>query len=220
MSKVKAWHFLPDDGKLRYGDSRTPEVGEWLTCSPGELELCYNGMHASKDILDALSYAPGSTICRVELRGEVIQGDNKLVARERKILWKLDATETLRKFARMCALDVVHLWDAPEVVIRYLKTGEESIREAAADAARAAARAAYAADARAYAADAAAWATALDAAPDAVWAAVYAAYAARAAARADDAAAWAPAREKQSRRLTRMFREQHRREVADANAER
>ena len=71
--------------------------------------------------------------------------------------------EDLRTFARECALDVVYLWDAPEVVLRYLTTGEE--REEAYDAAKDAARGA-------------AWG-AHAAARDAAWAA--ATYAARAA---------------------------------------
>ena len=104
------------------------------------------------------------------------------------LIYCLDTESLLREFARECALDVVHLWDAPEIVIRYLKTGDESIREdasvaarnaarnAASDAARAAANAAAnaaaaSAAARA-AASAAAWAAAWTAAGGAAWAAV------------------------------------------------
>ena len=48
-------------------------------------------------------------------------------------------TETLRYFARMQALSVIHLYDdPPDVVLDYLMTGDESIRHAAWDAARAA----------------------------------------------------------------------------------
>jgi hypothetical protein len=43
--------------------------------------------------------------------------------------------ETLREFARWCALQVVHLWDAPEIVIEYLQTGDEELMVAAAYAA-------------------------------------------------------------------------------------
>lgn len=38
--------------------------------------------------------------------------------------------------ATRAALDVVHLWDAPDVVVKYLRTGDEQIRDAAWDAAR------------------------------------------------------------------------------------
>ena len=49
----------------------------------------------------------------------------------------------LRKFARLCALDVIDCWDAPDVVIEYLKTGDEFIRNAARDAVWAASDAAW-----------------------------------------------------------------------------
>ena len=41
----------------------------------------------------------------------------------------LDCSDILPRFARWCALDVADIWDAPEVVREYLKTGDESIRE-------------------------------------------------------------------------------------------
>ena len=131
---VRAWHFLPADRRCRY-DGRAVVAGEWLAAS-GELALCQNGMHASRRALDALQYAPGPIVCRVELRGDVIEGTDKLVARERRVVWVGNATPQLRKFARLCALDVVHLWDCPPIVLRYLKTGDEQIRGAARDAAR------------------------------------------------------------------------------------
>jgi hypothetical protein len=36
-----------------------------------------------------------------------------------------------RTWARWCALQVIGLWDAPEIVRRYLETGNETIRSAA-----------------------------------------------------------------------------------------
>ena len=91
-------------------------------------------------------------------------------------LWCLrasDATEfEMRRFARLAALDVAHLWDMPAIVREYLETGDDTKRAAA---------------------GAAAWGAALDAALDAAWAA---ALAARNAARAAEAAeaAWDAAR--------------------------
>ena len=81
----------------------------------------------------------------VEIDGELVtHGDppDKVVGRRRKILASIDATDLLREFARWCALQVIHLWECPDVVRRYLETGDESIRAAAWDAAWAAARAA------------------------------------------------------------------------------
>jgi hypothetical protein len=63
----------------------------------------------------------------------------------------------LREFARWCALQVIHMWNAPDVVREYLETGNEELRAAAGTAARAAARDAARTAARAAARDAA-WA--------------------------------------------------------------
>jgi len=49
-------------------------------------------------------------------------------------LWvgiKMLTLEQQREFACWCALSVIHLWDAPKVVIQYLETQDESIRDAA-----------------------------------------------------------------------------------------
>ena len=174
-----AWHFatVAPDGSFVTAHGGLPVVvGETLECS-GPLELCQSGLHASKSALAALGYAQGSVLCRVELGGEMYQDADKHVARRRTAVWAYDASDVLRAFARRCALDVVHLWDAPDVVILYLKTGHEDLRAAARGAARAAARAAAwdAGGAAAWAAwdaaRAAAWAAARDAARDAAQAA-------------------------------------------------
>lgn len=181
---IKAWHWTSET--LRDG-SPIPPVGEWVK-HEGEVVLCASGYHGSRRILDALKYAPGPFVHRVEMRGDIFEEKDKMVARERRILWSLDGTDILHSFARRCALDTVHLWEAPEIVIQYLKTGRKDIRAAAWDVAWAAAEAARAA----------AWA----AAGAAAWAAAEAA--AGAAAGAAGAAAGAAEREKQNRRLTSM----------------
>jgi len=130
---MKAWFFSNTDSRLRYDDGRKIKAGVMHTFD-GEPIMCEQGLHASVNILDALSYAPGPVVWRVNLSGEIVKGDDKCVATKREYLWGYDATDVLRKFARMCALDVIHLWDAPDVVVRYIKTGDESIRAAARDA--------------------------------------------------------------------------------------
>ena len=133
------WHFTND--KLRDG-SPIPPVGKWISVK-GPLELCAHGLHFSKQPFDALQYAPGPLLHRVEVRGEILHGEDKGCASERRIVQSMDATELLRYFARMQALSVVHLWDVPEVVLDYLMTGDEAIRDAARDAASAARAAAW-----------------------------------------------------------------------------
>jgi hypothetical protein len=186
QTPIKAYHFFGDT--LRDG-SPVPPDGEWQRVDPDRIELCSHGLHASLDPFDALQYAPGPNLAIVELSGRVVQGDDNLVASERRIIARLDATDLLRTFARQCALDVIDLWDAPAVVRQYLETGDESLRKAAGasawdatrasawdaawEAAREAARAAAWEAARAAAWEAA-WDAAWDAARDAAWEAAWA----------------------------------------------
>jgi hypothetical protein len=159
---MKAWHFVGET--LRDGRP-VPADGEWLE-HDGELVMCKSGLHASVRLIDALKYAPGATICRVELDGEIVEDDDKVVAMRRRIVWRVDGDGLLREFARWCALQVIHLWNAPDVVREYLETGNEDLRAAA---------------------WAAAWDAAWDAAGDAAW---------DAAGAAAGAAAWGAANER------------------------
>src|ERR1019366_4582903 len=196
-----------------------PAIGEWLT-HEGKVQMCDSGLHASADPFDALQYAPGALLHKVVLKSIVEKKDDKVVACSRKIIATINATELLRKFARLQALGVIHLWDAPTVVKEYLTTGDENLRAAAGDAAEdaagdAAEAAAWAAaeDAAEDAAEAAAWAAAEDAARDVAWAAARDAAwdAARAAARdaardAAWAAAWAAARDAARKQFNNMVK--------------
>ena len=136
---IEAWHFVGDT--LRDGRP-IPDDGEWLIHT-GPVEICSTGLHASRRPAHALKYAPGPVLCRVECDDIVTEQDDKFVCRRRRIVQRADITETLRYFARMQALSVIHFYtDPPDVVLDYLMTGDESIRAAAWDAAWGAARAA------------------------------------------------------------------------------
>jgi hypothetical protein len=169
--RIICWHFVAD--KLRDG-SPVPAVGEVLSVE-GRIACCPSpadgeaGLHGSRRIIDALSHAPGSTICKVEIWGDVVEEGDKLAGRHRRIVQMIDGEGLLREFARRQALSVGHLWDMPEIVREYLETGREDIRAAA----RGAAWAAW--DAAGAAAGAAARAAAWDAAEDAAGAAARAA---------------------------------------------
>jgi len=196
MKNKIAYHFVGD--KLRDGRP-VPKDGEWLEHF-GRIEICTSGLHASFDAFDALQYAPGNTLCIVEVDCICDTSADKFVCRKRKIVKRVNSEELLRKFAMDRALSVIDKWDAPPIVVEYLKTGNESLRAAAwaaaRGAARDAARAAAWAAARGAARDAA-WSAAWDAARAAAWAAAWSAAwdAARAAAwAAARDAAWAAAR--------------------------
>jgi len=136
-----AWHFV--DELLKDG-SDIPADGEALVFDD-PVSICASGLHASERIIDALKYAPGNTICRVECGDVVGRQDDKLVCRSRTIVWRVDAEDLLRDFARKVALDVADLWDIPDVVRKFLETGDDNFRVAARSAARQISRA-HAAD--------------------------------------------------------------------------
>lgn len=129
---MKAWHFLRVDaaGRWRTGSGGDGagviiEPGQVLRVE-GEIVPCHHGLHASVDILDALQYAPGHIITRVDCRGTIVEhGGDKIACSERECLWGVDGEDVLRRFVR--------LWYAPDVVRRYLRTGDESLRAAARD---------------------------------------------------------------------------------------
>ena len=201
---ILAWYFLPDDRKLRYAPYTPVEPGQVLRVE-GPLELCRRGLHASIRPLDALRYAPGSIVCRVEMGGDILHGDDKLCASERKTLWVADATNALHEFACLCA---------ERELLRRRRAGREPDKRcwAAIEAKRAWLRGEIDDEALAAAADAA-W--------DAARAARDAARSARAAARsasraaslaAAGAAVGDAARAKQNERLTAMVMQAHEKE--------
>ena len=133
---VRAWWFSAER-QLPNGDGRRVRVGR-TQVHKGTLELCRSGLHASERIIDALDYAPGPLLWRVECSGEIIHGNDKIVCSRRTPLAVIDADDILRQFARWCALQVIDKWDAPGVVRRFLTSGDEALRAAARAAARAA----------------------------------------------------------------------------------
>ena len=180
--RITCWHFLSDDKRLRWGTKEIVKVGKTYTAT-GPLKMCENGMHGSRRLLDALQYATGSVLCKVQIWGEIEEQNDKLVGRNRKVLAMIDATMMLHEAACHFAETVLKLvyckdersWNAIKIKRLWLK-GKATDKEldAARDAAGAAARAATGAAAGAAtgaadraatgaAAGAAAWAAAGDA---------------------------------------------------------
>ena len=167
-------------------DDGTWTPGEWMPPIGGELVLCENGYHLCRDgqVLEWL----GPALFEAEYRGEVVEGDNKLVVREARLLRQLETwnDRAQRLFACDCAERVLPLFEnespddkRPRLAIetaRRFANGEatqdelRAARAAAGAAARAAAGAAAGAIAR-NAAGAIARNAAWDAARNAAWAA-------------------------------------------------
>lgn len=109
MTKAKsilAWHWLPQNGKLTHDlNNSTMIVGETRSLPASQrVVLCTSGFHASYKALDALYYARGPLLCRVQLWGNIksdgyYSGYPKLVARHRRVLWAIDASYTLHQLS-------------------------------------------------------------------------------------------------------------------------
>ena len=193
---MKAWHFSAADNRLGYGDGRLIEIGVTHSVE-GEPVLCSHGLHGSTRIVDALQYADGPNLWRVEISGQVQKGDDKMCGLHRTAIALYPCEELLREFARKCALQHVEKIKPYTnttkyyLIAEYLVTGREDIREAAREAAW---------DAAWEAAGAAASEAACAAASEAAWSAWAAAREARAAGAAEKI--W------QERALRKMIREQ------------
>ena len=84
--------------RLPHQDRRLVRVGESLSVKP-PIVLCAYGLHASRRVLDALTYAPGPMLAVVELSGSIIEGNDKLVATTRTVLWMQDVSTVLHHAA-------------------------------------------------------------------------------------------------------------------------
>jgi len=130
--RMTAYHFV--GATLRDGRP-VPADGEWLE-HEGIIRMCASGLHASLRPWDALRYAPGATLCEVEVEDIHSHDTDKLVARRRRIVRRVDLTSVVRALARDEASRVLHLREAPEVVRQYLTSVAASLRDAAWAAAR------------------------------------------------------------------------------------
>jgi hypothetical protein len=98
---ILAWHFLSDGARMRDGKT-IATAGLVCTVEP-PLIPCKNGLHGSIRPSDALQYAPGAWVQRVQHSGEIVRDDDKLCSTVRKSLWIADAARTLHEFAIWCA---------------------------------------------------------------------------------------------------------------------
>jgi hypothetical protein len=96
--KILAWHFCADrDGKPVLRDGTPLKVG--ILRYKGAPEMCRLGLHASRRMADALQYAPGTWLSRVECWGSVEEQDDKLVCCNRRVLRYADVATALHRAA-------------------------------------------------------------------------------------------------------------------------
>jgi len=123
------WHFT---GPLLRDGSPLPAVGKWEVFK-GTLSMCNSGLHVGITPWNALQYAPGETLRLVEYADVGETQPDKIVCARRRTIAQMDATEMLRYFARLQAISCIDRWsiDPPDIVLDYLATGNEELRDAA-----------------------------------------------------------------------------------------
>lgn len=133
ITSITCWHFA--SVRLRDG-TPLPKKGDVLLHA-GPVIACKRGFHGSARAIDALSYAPGQYVARVELCGTVVAHGSpvdKYTANARKNLTDyVDAGPTLNAFAVWCARKVLEReraagrepdprsWRALEVMLAWLR---------------------------------------------------------------------------------------------------
>ena len=89
-------------------------VGEWtLKERP---VLCKSGWHGveEKHVLSHLPHTMGAELWEVEVKGEVVHGEDKFVAEQMRLLWRVGVTTeaNLRLFMCDVAQDVLPIYEA------------------------------------------------------------------------------------------------------------
>ena len=134
MKSIEGWWFGTTKKRLSWGDNRHIKIGRTHKIK-GDIIPCKRGLHLSKKMIDAVNLSSGPVVYRVRGSGTIIpHGDpnDKYACSERTYLYGgVDCSGIFDKFSRLCALDVAKSWDAPDIVIEYLKTGNKNLKQRA-----------------------------------------------------------------------------------------
>lgn len=115
---VLAWWFAPLDRRLGFGDGRPVVVGETLTVEEPPL-LCRSGLHASREAVDALMFAPSPLVCRVLLSGQIVDGADKVAASARTVLSLACARAAIEWWTEWVAARPVPPWTEALPALRW-----------------------------------------------------------------------------------------------------
>jgi len=100
---MRAYKFLRDDMRSGHGNEEPWAIGERREVA-GDLKLCANGYHWSKDWYDALDYAQGNVAAIVEVPSRGNKTDKtKGCSRWQKLVAAVNVERELRLFACECA---------------------------------------------------------------------------------------------------------------------
>ena len=117
MGDKPLYKWLLSDNRTAVQNTPWPvAVGEWT--NPEIPVLCKSGWHAmyERDVLTHLPARAGAKLWRVEVSGEIVEGDDKIAATAMRLLYCLGETtdSNLRLFACDVAEDALSLVESPD----------------------------------------------------------------------------------------------------------
>jgi len=99
---LKGYRWVTSDLKSQQGQVQW-RIGEWYT-QKGELKLCENGLHASKEPLDSLKYIFGERWFICEVKGKILHDSDKFAAEKMRLIQEIpNAKMLIVRFAVDCA---------------------------------------------------------------------------------------------------------------------
>jgi hypothetical protein len=116
---VKGYRFVTENLTSEHGETQWA-IGEWQH-QDGEIILCGNGFHASKNPLNSLGYVFGSRWFKCEAKGKIVHDEDKFCASDMRITTEISKT-VIRRFAYECALHVLPIFE------KYTE-GDKRVRE-------------------------------------------------------------------------------------------
>ena len=103
MKTIQGFKFIKENMFSKNGNHLW-KLGEWYKFD-GKIEICEQGFHACKKPLDSLEYVYGDKWFVVEAKGKIINGDDKFVASEMRLVKEIDINKIVKRFAIWCAKD-------------------------------------------------------------------------------------------------------------------
>ena len=107
-TKLKYWKFLRTGLESDKGN-QTWKIGEWKH-QDGEMSLCNNGFHCSKEINQAFSYVSGEILAQVEVKGVSVAEETKEVWSDMRIVkawnWSKKDSVELAIFSAELVIDI------------------------------------------------------------------------------------------------------------------
>ena len=141
------WKSMKSEMKSSHGKVAW-KIGKWQTCE-GNIDICSNGFHASRNVIDAMGFVNCEVLAEVEVNGtSIIQSDKECWSEMRIVKsreWTKDDSVRLAIYAAELVIDIYEKEypkdkrprEAIEAAKKYLKTKSAMAAGAAAEAARA-----------------------------------------------------------------------------------